>query len=96
MCNSCIRRNQPDIAHKTNKGLFGDFILNHCWFGCGLVGNIIHGPVSGLVGGWFATSLLHIGASMNGINLGLILVALVGRWKAKYLTQRPVLRGTYW
>ena len=34
--------------------------------------------VGGLLGGWIATSLLHIGAGMNGINLESILVAFAG------------------
>ncbi|MDR3576020.1 MAG: GlsB/YeaQ/YmgE family stress response membrane protein [Anaerolineaceae bacterium] len=46
--------------------------------GYGLLGDIIVGVVGGLLGGWIATSLLHIGASMNGINLESILVAFVG------------------
>jgi uncharacterized membrane protein YeaQ/YmgE (transglycosylase-associated protein family) len=46
--------------------------------GYGLIGDIVVGVVGGLLGGWIATSLLHIGASMNGINLQSILVAFVG------------------
>ncbi|MGD0003430.1 MAG: GlsB/YeaQ/YmgE family stress response membrane protein [Anaerolineaceae bacterium] len=46
--------------------------------GYGLIGDIIVGVVGGLLGGWIATSLLHIGAGMNGINLESILVAFVG------------------
>ena len=46
--------------------------------GYGLVGDIIVGIVGGLLGGWIATSLLHIGADVNGINLESILVAFVG------------------
>ena len=46
--------------------------------GYGLIGDIIVGVVGGLLGGWIATSLLHIGAGVNGINLGSILVAFVG------------------
>jgi uncharacterized membrane protein YeaQ/YmgE (transglycosylase-associated protein family) len=46
--------------------------------GYGLIGDIIVGVVGGLLGGWIATSLLHIGATVNGINLESILVAFVG------------------
>lgn len=46
--------------------------------GYGLIGDIIIGVVGGLLGGFIATSLLHIGADVNGINLESILVAFVG------------------
>jgi uncharacterized membrane protein YeaQ/YmgE (transglycosylase-associated protein family) len=46
--------------------------------GYGLIGDIIVGVLGGLLGGWIATSLLHIGAGVNGINLESILVAFVG------------------
>jgi len=46
--------------------------------GYGLLGDIIVGVVGGLLGGWIATSFMHIGATMNGINLESILVAFVG------------------
>jgi len=46
--------------------------------GYGLIGDIIVGVVGGLLGGWIATTFLHIGAGMNGINLGSILIAFLG------------------
>lgn len=46
--------------------------------GFGLVGDIIIGVLGGLLGGWIATSVLHIGAGMNGFNLESILVAFGG------------------
>jgi uncharacterized membrane protein YeaQ/YmgE (transglycosylase-associated protein family) len=46
--------------------------------GYGLIGDIIIGVVGGLLGGWIATSLLKIGAGVNGINLESILVAFCG------------------
>jgi uncharacterized membrane protein YeaQ/YmgE (transglycosylase-associated protein family) len=46
--------------------------------GYGLVGDIIVGVVGGLFGGWIATTFLHIGAGMSGINLESILVAFLG------------------
>ena len=46
--------------------------------GYGLIGDIIVGVVGGLLGGWLATTVLHIGADVNGINLESILVAFVG------------------
>lgn len=46
--------------------------------GFGILGDIIVGVVGGLLGGWIATSLLHIGAEVNGINLESILVAFGG------------------
>jgi len=46
--------------------------------GYGVIGDIIVGVVGGLLGGWIATSLLHIGAGVNGINLESILVAFAG------------------
>ena len=46
--------------------------------GYGLVGDIVIGVVGGLLGGWLATSVLHIGADVNGINLESIAVAFCG------------------
>ena len=46
--------------------------------GYGVVGDIVVGVIGGLLGGWIATSLLHIGAGVNGINLESILVAFCG------------------
>jgi uncharacterized membrane protein YeaQ/YmgE (transglycosylase-associated protein family) len=46
--------------------------------GYGVLGDIIVGVVGGLLGGWIATSLLHIGAEVNGINLESIVVAFLG------------------
>jgi uncharacterized membrane protein YeaQ/YmgE (transglycosylase-associated protein family) len=46
--------------------------------GYGVIGDIIVGVVGGLLGGWIASSLLHLGAGVNGINLESILVAFVG------------------
>jgi uncharacterized membrane protein YeaQ/YmgE (transglycosylase-associated protein family) len=46
--------------------------------GYGLIGDIVVGVIGGLLGGWIATSVLHIGASVNGINLESILVAFLG------------------
>jgi uncharacterized membrane protein YeaQ/YmgE (transglycosylase-associated protein family) len=46
--------------------------------GYGLIGDIIVGIVGGLLGGWIATSLLHIGAEVNGVNLESIIVAFLG------------------
>jgi uncharacterized membrane protein YeaQ/YmgE (transglycosylase-associated protein family) len=46
--------------------------------GYGLVGDIVVGVVGGLLGGFIATSVLHIGAAMTGFNLQSILVAFLG------------------
>lgn len=46
--------------------------------GYGVMGDIIIGVIGGLLGGWIASSLLHIGAGVNGINLESILVAFAG------------------
>jgi uncharacterized membrane protein YeaQ/YmgE (transglycosylase-associated protein family) len=46
--------------------------------GYGLIGDIIVGVVGGLLGGWIATSVLKIGAEVNGINLESVLVAFLG------------------
>jgi uncharacterized membrane protein YeaQ/YmgE (transglycosylase-associated protein family) len=46
--------------------------------GYGLIGDIIIGILGGLLGGWVGTSLLHINADVNGINLESILVAFAG------------------
>jgi uncharacterized membrane protein YeaQ/YmgE (transglycosylase-associated protein family) len=46
--------------------------------GYGLIGDIIVGIVGALLGGWIATTFLHIGAGMSGINLYSILVAFCG------------------
>jgi uncharacterized membrane protein YeaQ/YmgE (transglycosylase-associated protein family) len=45
--------------------------------GFGLIGDIIVGVLGGLLGGWIATTFLHIG-DMSGINLGSILIAFGG------------------
>ena len=46
--------------------------------GYGVLGDIIVGVVGALLGGWIATTFLHIGAGMTGINLYSILVAFAG------------------
>jgi uncharacterized membrane protein YeaQ/YmgE (transglycosylase-associated protein family) len=46
--------------------------------GYGLIGDIIIGVVGGLLGGWIATTFLHIKAAMTGFNLESILVAFCG------------------
>jgi uncharacterized membrane protein YeaQ/YmgE (transglycosylase-associated protein family) len=46
--------------------------------GYGLVGDIIVGVLGGLLGGFIATSVLHIDAAMTGFNLESILVAFFG------------------
>lgn len=46
--------------------------------GFGVIGNIIVGVIGGVLGGWIATSLFNMGAGVDGINLGSILVAFVG------------------
>ena len=46
--------------------------------GYGLIGDIVVGVIGGLLGGWIASSVLHIGAGVNGINLESILVAFLG------------------
>jgi uncharacterized membrane protein YeaQ/YmgE (transglycosylase-associated protein family) len=46
--------------------------------GYGLIGDIIVGVVGALLGGWIATTFLHIGAGMSGINLYSILIAFGG------------------
>jgi uncharacterized membrane protein YeaQ/YmgE (transglycosylase-associated protein family) len=57
--------------------------------GFGLVGNIVIGVLGGLVGGWLATSVLKIGAEVNGINLESILVAF---WVVVLLSCWPIGR----
>jgi uncharacterized membrane protein YeaQ/YmgE (transglycosylase-associated protein family) len=46
--------------------------------GLGFIGDIVIGVVGGVLGGWIASSLIHIGAGLNGINLESILVAFAG------------------
>ena len=46
--------------------------------GYGIIGDIIVGVVGGLLGGWVGTTLLHINADVNGINLESIIVAFAG------------------
>jgi uncharacterized membrane protein YeaQ/YmgE (transglycosylase-associated protein family) len=46
--------------------------------GYGLIGDIIVGVVGGLLGGFIGTSLLHLNADVNGINLESIFVAFCG------------------
>ncbi len=59
--------------------------------GYGVFGDIIVGVLGGLVGGWLATSVLHIGAEVNGINLESILVAFGGAVVLLFLLR--LLRG---
>ena len=59
--------------------------------GYGLIGDIIVGVVGGLLGGWIATSLLHIGAEVNGFNLESILVAFC--WAVVLLVLLRLLSG---
>jgi len=44
----------------------------------GLIGDIIVGVIGAFLGGWVATTFLHIGAGMSGINLYSILIAFCG------------------
>ena len=46
--------------------------------GYGLIGDIIVGVIGALLGGWIATTFLHIGKGMSGINLESILIAFGG------------------
>jgi len=46
--------------------------------GYGVIGDIVVGVIGGLLGGFLATNLLHIQASVTGINVMSILVALCG------------------
>jgi uncharacterized membrane protein YeaQ/YmgE (transglycosylase-associated protein family) len=46
--------------------------------GLGILWNIIVGILGGLLGGWLATSVFHIGGTVTGINWPSILVAFVG------------------
>jgi uncharacterized membrane protein YeaQ/YmgE (transglycosylase-associated protein family) len=59
--------------------------------GYGVIGDVIVGVAGGLLGGWIASSLLHIGAGVNGINLESILVAFIGA--VILLVLLRVLRG---
>jgi len=43
----------------------------------GLIMMIVYGIVGGLLGGWVAANVFHIG-SMDGIDIGSILIATVG------------------
>ena len=43
-----------------------------------MIGDIVIGIIGGLLGGWLATAVLHIGAGVTGINIESILVALGG------------------
>ena len=46
--------------------------------GYGLIGDIVIGIVGALLGGWIATTFLHVAGGMSGINLYSILVAFAG------------------
>jgi uncharacterized membrane protein YeaQ/YmgE (transglycosylase-associated protein family) len=46
--------------------------------GYGVIGDIVVGVIGGLLGGWVASALLHISASVDGINLESILLAFAG------------------
>lgn len=46
--------------------------------GFGAIGDIIVGVIGGLWGGWMSSSLFHLSAGVDGINLASIMVAFVG------------------
>jgi uncharacterized membrane protein YeaQ/YmgE (transglycosylase-associated protein family) len=46
--------------------------------GYGLIGDIILGAVGAVIGGFLATTFLHMPDAVNGINVTSILVAFVG------------------
>jgi len=46
--------------------------------GYGLIGDIIVGVVGALIGGWLATTLLHMPNPVSGINVTSVIVAFVG------------------
>jgi uncharacterized membrane protein YeaQ/YmgE (transglycosylase-associated protein family) len=45
-------------------------------FGC--MGDIVVGVIGGVLGGWLASAVFHMGDPMSGINLSSILIAFVG------------------
>jgi uncharacterized membrane protein YeaQ/YmgE (transglycosylase-associated protein family) len=61
-------------------GLIAGFLASQLMRGggYGLIGDIIVGVVGALIGGWLATTLLHMPNPVNGINIGTIIVAFVG------------------
>jgi len=46
--------------------------------GYGLIGDIIVGVVGALIGGWLATTLLHMPNPVSGINVTSVIVAFIG------------------
>jgi len=46
--------------------------------GFGILWDIVIGILGGLLGGWLATSVFHVGGSVTGINWPSILVAFIG------------------
>jgi uncharacterized membrane protein YeaQ/YmgE (transglycosylase-associated protein family) len=61
-------------------GLIAGFLASRVMRGggYGLIGDIVVGVVGALIGGWLATTLLHMPNPVNGINLGTIIVAFIG------------------
>jgi len=46
--------------------------------GYGLIGDIIVGVVGALIGGWLATTFLHMPNPVSGINVTSVIVAFIG------------------
>ena len=46
--------------------------------GFGLIGDIVIGVIGALVGGWLASTLLHVPNAISGFNLTTIVVAFLG------------------
>ena len=57
-------------------GFFASLVVRG--HGLGFLWNIIVGILGGLLGGWLATSVFHIGGAVTGINWPSILIAFVG------------------
>ena len=61
-------------------GLIAGFLASQVMRGggYGLIGDIIVGVVGALIGGWLATTLLHMPNPVSGINVTSVIVAFVG------------------
>jgi uncharacterized membrane protein YeaQ/YmgE (transglycosylase-associated protein family) len=61
-------------------GLIAGWLASHVMRGAGygLIGDIVVGIVGALLGGFLASTLLHMPDAVSGINLTSILVAFVG------------------
>ncbi len=74
-------------------GFFAGAVVKGGGFGC--IGDTLVGIVGGLLGGFIASSIFHVGDPISGINLSSILIAFGGAVLLliilRLLARRPLL-----